>query len=180
MQDAGDSRTAFQPLQSSANALSTSSSHLYLLIYNSYCTASYRHTTNTATAVMVQSQDVKVTVMRYGDNEPYPEYELAKDATNGFSNAKEAYIEVVPGDRFIVMVTILSTFDFQFSSHVRISCSADGRCPKHYFRSREEVKKTLSATVNPRQSVTWEDNSRKIDGRGMKCGSFFAELQLGM
>jgi hypothetical protein len=128
---------------------------------------------------MVQYENVKATVIRYEDKEPYPEYGTTQKAAGRTQHVETAYIEIVSGERFTVVVELLPAFDFQSSSHVRIRCSVDGMAPKNFHVSERDVEISHSAAAYNRKK-TWEQSIRKIDGRWMKCGLEFADLQLGM
>ena len=142
--------------------------------------ANCKRTTNTACAVMVQFKNVKATVIRYSDKKPFSEYKSVQNATEQSPDAKKVYIEVVPGERFAVVINILPNFDFQSSPDIRIRCSADGMFPKRHYRSKKYVNNNRSAAARNQRRVSWEQNTKKVDGRWMEYGLVFAELQLGI
>ena len=129
---------------------------------------------------MVLFENVQATVIRYDDKKPYLEYNLSQQPTMHSQTVKEAYIEVVSGERFAVVVDLLSTFDFQSAPDVHIRCQVDGM---EYFNTCISKKKATSThmgrEVGTLQRRTLECHKRKIDGKWMKWGLIFADLQLG-
>ena len=123
-------------------------------------------TTTTAPA-MVLFENVQATVIRYDDKKPYHEYKITQQPTKRSQTLKEAYIEVFSGERFAVVVDLLSTFDFQSAPDVQIMCQVDGM---NACGSKNDALKR----------ATLDKLSRTIDGKWMTCGMMFADLQLGM
>jgi len=129
---------------------------------------------------MVQFKNIRATVIRYDDKEPYPEYKLTRKATTNAQTLKETYVEVVSGERFAVVVEILPGFDFQSAPDVRTSFSADGMRPTNFCISKKNVTKGRGAAAIKRRRRIWEDYTRKTEGMWKECGLVFADLQLGM
>jgi len=129
---------------------------------------------------MVQFQNIRATVVRYDDKEPYPEYDLIQSETKNAQTLREAYIEVVSGERFAVVVDILPGFDFQSAPDLRFRISADGMKPSRFCLSKKDVTKGRGAAAIKRRRAIWEDVTRKTEGTWMTCGLVFADLQLGL
>lgn len=130
---------------------------------------------------MVQYENVSATLIRFDDKTPYPEFEITQSAAKRTQNVKQAYVEIIAGERFAVVVELLPEFDFQSSPHVKISCSVDGIKLKKFCVSKNDVKSSGSAGVNDQsRRNTLAESTQKIDGRWIKCGLVFTHLQLGM
>lgn len=129
---------------------------------------------------MVQFKHVKVTVIRYDDKKPYHEYRIAQNATMRARNTKEAYVEAVSGERFAVVVEVLPAFDFKSAPFVRIKVAIDGLNSKHLYIRQADVNGTHDSATSKKECRVQEDCTREIDGRWMRCGLVFAELQLGI
>ena len=119
---------------------------------------------------MVLFENVQATVIRYDDKKPYLEYNLSQQPTMHSQTVKEAYIEVVSGERFAVVVDLLSTFDFQSAPDVQIMCQVDGMNRVYACASKNDTLRR----------ATLDKLLRTIDGKWMTCGMMFADLQLGM
>ena len=130
---------------------------------------------------MVLFKNVRATVIRYDDKKPYHEYKVTQQPSKRSPTLKEAYVEVVSGERFAVVVELLSTFDFQSAPDVLIRCQVDGMGYSTTCISRKQATSTHMGTEIPTfQPKTLSCDVRKIDGKWMKCGLVFADLQLGM
>lgn len=126
-------------------------------------------------------KDIRATVVRYDDKKPYTEYTISQQPTKHSQTVKEAYIEIVSGERFAVVVDILSTFDFQSAPDVKIRCEFDGMVVHVGYVSKKEATSTHMGTeIGKLKRTTFESSPRKIDGRWMDFGLVFADLQLGM
>lgn len=137
-------------------------------------------TTTTAPA-MVLFENVQAMVIRYDDKKPYHEYNVIQQPTERSQTLKEAYIEVVSGERFAVRVDLLSTFDFQSAPDVRIRWQVDGMGYSTTCISRKQATSTHMGTEIPTfQPKTLSCGVWNIDGKWMKCGMVFADLQLAM
>ena len=140
-----------------------------------------KRSTATATAFMVLFKNIRATVIRYDDKKPYHEYKLTQNATKRSQTVKEAYVEVVSGERFAVVVELLSTFDFQSAPDVRIRRQVDGMKQSNIFLSKKQATSThMGNQIGTLQRRTWGQYPRKIDGRWMNCALVFTDLQLGM
>jgi hypothetical protein len=129
---------------------------------------------------MVQFKNIEVTVIRYDDKKPYTEHKLTPDATKQPQTVKEAYVEVVTGERFAVVVEVLPAFSFQSLPHVQILLAVDGMKSQNFYISRENVLNSRTAAASMSRKKVWEEDTRGIDGKWMKCALVFADLQLGM
>jgi hypothetical protein len=129
---------------------------------------------------MVQFKNVKATVIRYTDKKPYHEYKLTKIGTRRGQTVKEAYVEVVPGERFAVVVDIGIAFEFRGGDDAQITCSFDGSKPTFFYVSRKNVTDTYTAASLSWRRRTWGHVSEKIGGRWTKRQLVFTELQHGV
>jgi hypothetical protein len=129
---------------------------------------------------MVQFKNIKATVIRYDDKKPYHEYKLTENGTRRGQTVKEAYVEVVPGERFAVVVDIGIAFGFGGGPDARIRCSADGMKPTSFYVSQKNVTDTYTAASLSWRRRTWEHVSEKVDDKWVKRPLVFAELQHGV
>jgi hypothetical protein len=129
---------------------------------------------------MVQFKNVRVTVTRYDDKKPHPEYKLAQHATKRSQTVKEAYVGVVSVGCFPVVIEILPEFDFQSSHEVRIKRSVDGMMPISCYVSKNDMTNTEGAIASRIRRKAWEHDLKKIDDRCMSCGLVVADSQLGL
>lgn len=150
-----------------------SPSQLYL---TSHTTLFISHSTSQIhqPAAMVFFRGIKASVLRYGIDRPYQEYEPKQKSSETCQNEKEAYIEAVTNERFCVVVELTEKFNFNSSPDVKISCWIDGGDGYANYVSKEDHCKNIQGSKKRFDSI-----KRLIDGKWIECGMTFGELQLG-
>lgn len=128
---------------------------------------------------MVQFKNIKATVIRYDDKKPYHEYKLTENGTRRGQTVKEAYVEIVPGERFAVVVDVGIAFEFGGGPDAQISCSVDGTKSTSFYVSRRNVTDTYTAASLSWRRRTWEHVTEKVGDKRLKRPLVFAELQHG-
>jgi hypothetical protein len=128
---------------------------------------------------MVLFKNIRATVIRYDDKKPYPEYKLTQNATKRSQTVKEAYVEVVSGESFALIIEFLPGFDFQSSPGARVLVSFDGMKPRTCYMSKQRVTNSRSAAAIAERRITVDYTVENFDSKWMRCGLVFNELQLG-
>lgn len=129
---------------------------------------------------MVVFKNVKATVVRFDDKKPCPEFTPEQDDVGGHFKRKVIYVGIDQAGRFAVVVEIMPQFNFKGCSHAQITLSSHDDFESHWTISANDVTNTKSGLAIDARQVIWEEDERLIDGKWMKCGLEFTELQIGM
>ena len=134
--------------------------------------ANRRCTARTTATVVVQLNNVKAYVIMCDDETPYKEYRITKNATKRSRTFNEAYVEIVAGERFAVVVKLLPGFEFRSSSHVEVTVHIDGVLSLAWIFPKPKRGGTGSAT--------FEHYTHAVDGEWTTSDLQFVDLQLGL
>lgn len=138
--------------------------------------------TRTPHSKMVQDQDIDVYLAPYSDiGKRYPEHVVPSTSPALSGNPNEVYIEVVDGDRFVIVVDLLAAFDWKGSKMLLISFSRDGKDERVTSRTSHYSQLARHAHNTPRLQGrdVIETDVRKVDGRWLRCGFKFSQLHIG-
>lgn len=130
---------------------------------------------------MVEVDKVSVRVVRHSDGVPCHEYAPPSTSTGHGGSPNERYIEVSTDERYRVEVKLLPGFKFLGHPIVLASITLDNI---FYTRTLSRDKPSDSKCKDPahrhhREAVLSVVN-RTIDGRRMRCGVTFGQLESGL
>jgi hypothetical protein len=130
---------------------------------------------------MVEVDKVSVRVVRHSDGVPYHEYAPPSDSPEHGGSPNGRYIEVSTDERYHVEVKLLPGFKFLGYPRVRARTTLDNNT---YTRTLSRDKPSDSKCKDPahrhhRETVLSIVN-RTIDGRRMRCGVTFGQLESGL
>jgi hypothetical protein len=129
---------------------------------------------------MVQDQGIDVYLAPHSDTtKRYPEHAVPSTSPVFSSNANEVYIEAVDGERFVIVVDLLKDFDAKGSKNLKIDYGIDGGGTMGQS-SYPQPAKCVRKHARLRGRDIAETEVRKIDGRWVRCGYTFAQLNMGI
>ncbi|QDS76762.1 hypothetical protein FKW77_001748 [Venturia effusa] len=121
---------------------------------------------------MLHPDGLEVYIKSLDRDEPYVEYTKPDNSEVADSKSKERYIEVVPGERFSVVIKIKKDFDCHDQPWIRSGVFIDNGTVNTESNRRTDFAKISDLTLEISNSY------QCIEGKWFVAGSSFAELTL--
>jgi hypothetical protein len=126
---------------------------------------------------MVKSQGVEAYLVRYEDKHRYPEHAPLPTEEGLLDLTTMAYVEIVTGERYEIVVVLTADFDFKGLPDARLVWEVDTN-RRQVIYSSQKVQNSIRSEGQHKRGFSCAPAF--LDGKWMKCGLSFADLQLGM
>jgi hypothetical protein len=129
---------------------------------------------------MVQNQGLDVYLAPFDDNASrYQQYTASAASPDFTGDPNEVYIEAVDGERFIIMVDVMESFDTKGCSHLNVEYKIDQGTMNVTHTSWPNLAAKVPEGSSLKGRKTVEDVTRKLNGDWVECGLTFSALDMG-